>query len=220
MSEALALPWPTMVVRLLVAFVLGGIIGLERERRERPAGLRTHILVTVASALLMMISGLVAGDTFDPGRIAAAAVTGIGFLGAGTIIRYGGDVRGLTTAATIWAAAAVGLTVGLGWYAAALCATLLIFFTLTAMHRLEGVLGGASRERHVLVQLVPGGAQLCGDLLELLREAGVHIAAIDFEGDAHEQLVLHCRIPRRMHTDALLDLLAARDEVLSGGLAS
>ena len=193
---------------------------MERERRERPAGLRTHILVAVASALLMMISGLVAGADFDPGRIAAAAVAGIGFLGAGTIIRYGGDVRGLTTAATIWAAAAVGLAVGLGWYPAALCTTLLIFFTLTAMRRLEGLFGGAAREQRILVQLVPGGARLCGDLLELLREAGVQIAAIDFEDEAHEQLVLHCQLSRRRRTEALLDLIAARDEVLSARLAS
>ncbi len=220
MSEAFALPWQTMLVRLLLAFVLGGMIGLERERRERPAGLRTHILVTVASALLMMTSGLVAGQNFDPGRIAAGVVTGIGFLGAGTIIRYGGDVRGLTTAATIWAASAVGLSIGIGWYPAAICATLVIVFTLTVMRGLEGVLGGGTRERHIQVRLVHGSAQLWADLLQVLREAGVHITAIDFEDDAHEQLVLHSQVPRHMRTEALLDLVAAQDEVVSARLSS
>ncbi len=220
MSEAFALPWQTMLVRLLLAFVLGGMIGLERERRERPAGLRTHILVTVAAALLMMISGLVAGENFDPGRIATGVVTGIGFLGAGTIIRYGGDVRGLTTAATIWAASAVGLSVGIGWYPAAICATLIIVFTLTVMRGLEGVLGGGTRERHIQVRLVPGGAELCANLLQLLRRAGVRIAAIDFEDDAHNQVLLHCQVPRHMSTEALLDLVAAHDEVVSARLTS
>jgi len=102
MNEALVLPMSTVALRLLAAFVLGGVIGLERERRDRPAGLRTHILVTVGAALVMMLSRLVAGEDFDPGRIAAGVVTGIGFLGAGTIIRSGPDVHGLTTAATIW----------------------------------------------------------------------------------------------------------------------
>lgn len=220
MSEAFALPWQTMLVRLLLAFVLGGMIGLERERRERPAGLRTHILVTVAAALLMMTSGLVAGENFDPGRIAAGVVTGIGFLGAGTIIRYGGDVRGLTTAATIWAASAVGLSVGIGWYPAAICATLVIVFTLTVMRGLEGVLGGGTRERRIRVQLVPGGAELCANLLQLLRRAGVRIAAIDFEDDARNQVVLHCQVPRHMRTEALLDLVAAHNEVVSARLTS
>ena len=111
MSEALALPLSTVTVRLVLAMVLGGVIGLERERRDRPAGLRTHVLVTVAAALLMMLSRIVAGEDFDPGRMAAAVVTGIGFLGAGTIIHFGADVRGLTTAATVWAAALTSLKI-------------------------------------------------------------------------------------------------------------
>ncbi len=143
----------TVALRLLAAFVLGGVIGLERERRDRPAGLRTHILVTVGAALVMMLSRLVAGEDFDPGRIAAGVVTGIGFLGAGTIIRSGPDVHGLTTAATIWAASAVGLTVGVGSYIAAVVATAIIFITLTALRRLERYIGGMTAEQRISVQL-------------------------------------------------------------------
>jgi len=220
MNEALTLSVPTVALRLLLAFVLGGIIGLERERRDRPAGLRTHILVTVAAALLMMLSRLVAGEGFDPGRIAAGVVTGIGFLGAGTIIRSGPDVHGLTTAATIWAASAVGLTVGIGSYVAALVATAIIFVTLTALRRLEGLLGGGTRERHILVRLASGGAYLCGDLLEVLGEAGVDVTGIDFKDKAREQLVLCCRVPRQLRSKGLVGLVVAQDGVVSARLFS
>ena len=219
MDEAVALSWQVMTLRLLVAFVLGGIIGLERERRERPAGLRTHIVVTVAAALMMMVSVLAAGDKFDPGRMATGVITGIGFLGAGTIIRYGGGVRGLTTAATIWAASAVGLTVGIGWYPAAIVTTLLVFFTLTVMRWLEPVVFGGRLQQRIAVQLVPG-AHFCAGLLEDLREAGVQVTGIDFSDEQGEQMVLHCQPPRGMHQASLLEVIAQRQDVASARFAS
>lgn len=115
-----------IVARLLLAAFLGGIVGLERDLRDYPAGLRTMALVTVGSALFMEVSLLTgAGD-----RIAAQVVTGIGFLGAGVIFREGLDVKGVTTAATIWAMAAVGLAVGLELYIAAPLTTLLVLVAL------------------------------------------------------------------------------------------
>ncbi len=218
MDEAVALSWQVMTLRLLVAFVLGGVIGLERERRERPAGLRTHIVVTVAAALLMMISVLVAGDDFDPGRMAAGVITGIGFLGAGTIIRYGGGVRGLTTAATIWAASAVGLTVGIGWYPAAIVATLLVFFTLTVMRWIEPVVIGERLQQRVSVRLVPG-ARSCGELLVALRQAHVQITGVDFTDEEGRQLVLHCQPPRGMPKASLLEIVAEQQDVGSARFA-
>lgn len=211
------LPMPEMVVRLLVAFVLGAIIGLERERRDRPAGLRTHILVSVAAALLMMLSELVARESFDPGRIAAAVVTGMGFLGAGTIIVHGSAVRGLTTAASLWSASAVGLAVGLGWYPAAIVATLLIFITLVAMRSLEPLIAPDVATTRVLVNLTPG----CGlppDLAESVAEVGGQLRRIEFvSSDTNEglEIALNIKGSAQMFSQALLESLGRQEEIRS-----
>ncbi len=214
MNEALVLPISTVALRLLAAFVLGGVIGLERERRDRPAGLRTHILVTVGAALVMMLSRLVAGEDFDPGRIAAGVVTGIGFLGAGTIIRYGADVHGLTTAATIWAASAVGLTVGIGSYSAAVVATAIIFVTLTALRRLERYIGGVTAEQYIAVQL-SSGAGFPTQILAELRDVGVYVDSIDFTGEGGEQVVLYYRNPEKVSRERLMAIASSQDEIAS-----
>ncbi len=118
---------PEKVVRLVVALAMGAVIGLERQLKKRPAGLRTHMLVSVGSAIFT-ITGL----SLEPNtsRIAEAIVTGIGFLGAGAIIAQGGRVRGITSAATLWVVAALGLVVGVGDYLTALVITVLVFGTL------------------------------------------------------------------------------------------
>jgi len=105
-----------MVLRLLMAALAGGIIGYERESADKPAGLRTNLLVCVGAALITIVSVHGFGITSDPSRVAAGVVVGIGFLGAGTIIRYRGAVLGLTTAATVWSVAAIGLALGAGLY--------------------------------------------------------------------------------------------------------
>src|SRR3712207_9270584 len=124
-SQLPELDWLDIVFRLGLAAVLGGAIGLERELREREAGLRTHLLVSLGAALFTLVSAYAWTDwsfstprglVFDPTRIAAQIVTGVGFLGAGAIIRQGLTVRGLTTAATLWAVAAIGMAVGAGYY--------------------------------------------------------------------------------------------------------
>jgi putative Mg2+ transporter-C (MgtC) family protein len=128
-----------IVLRLVVASVLGGAIGIERELRDREAGIRTHLLVSLGAALFTIVSAyafhsfLASGSSVvraDPTRIAAQIVTGIGFLGAGAIIREGLSVRGLTTAATLWVVAAIGMACGAGWYWAALVTTALTIFAL------------------------------------------------------------------------------------------
>ncbi|MBO8126945.1 MAG: MgtC/SapB family protein [Firmicutes bacterium] len=126
--------------RLLAAFFFGGLIGLERETHGRPAGLRTHILVGLGSALIMVVSiyglqGL--GAAYDPGRIAAQVVSGIGFLGAGTILREGLSIRGLTTAASLWMVAGIGLAAGSGLIVVAGIATLIALVVLYFLHPLE-----------------------------------------------------------------------------------
>ena len=130
-----------VVFRLVLSAVLGALVGIEREVHGRAAGLRTHILVCVGSALFMITSILICTQyghlgIVNPSRIAAGVVTGIGFLGAGAIIRFGASVRGLTTAASIWAVAAVGLAVGAGLYVAAATTAVLVLVVLF-LSRLE-----------------------------------------------------------------------------------
>ena len=135
----------TYVLRLVLSFSLGGIIGLEREKKGGHAGMRTHILVCMGSALIMLVSIYVyemykANGVAVPSRIAAGVVTGIGFLGAGTIIRSPEGIRGLTTAASVWISAAIGLAVGCGFIAPAVFTTVLAFFTLSFLKRIENKL--------------------------------------------------------------------------------
>jgi putative Mg2+ transporter-C (MgtC) family protein len=127
------------IINLLIAFLLGGAIGWFREREGKTAGLRTHILVCVGSALFMMVSGemMMKGANADPGRIAAQVVTGIGFLGAGCIIQAGGSVRGITTAATIWVTAAIGLAAGASYYVGAITATIIAVLSLQLLREVE-----------------------------------------------------------------------------------
>lgn len=207
MESLAALPWPILARRLIIAFLLGAIIGLERERRERPAGLRTHILVSTASALLMMLSQTVAGESFDPGRIAAGVVTGIGFLGAGTIIRYGSSIKGLTTAASLWAAAAVGLAVGMGWYLAGVLTTILIFITLVVIRALEPIVAPEAATMQIMVQLTPGST-LPTDLVDRIAELGGELQRIDFvtsATDEGQQLVLAIKGPPKLSQQVLVE---------------
>ncbi|MGE5575689.1 MAG: MgtC/SapB family protein [Syntrophothermus sp.] len=130
-----------VVARLVLAAFLGGLIGLERESTHRPAGFRTHILVCVGSALVMLVSiygfGDLRGVPFDPGRLAAQVVSGIGFLGAGTIMREGASVKGLTTAASLWVVAGIGLAAGSGYYLGAIITSILVVVVLLYLNRLE-----------------------------------------------------------------------------------
>ena len=122
-----------MLLRMVLACILGGVIGLERESGERPAGFRTHTLVCMGSCLFMLVSVYGfddMGTVRDPARLAAQVVTGVGFLGAGTILHQGVNVKGLTTAASIWMVAAIGLATGVGLYFIAVFSTILMLATL------------------------------------------------------------------------------------------
>ena len=145
-----------VIIRIIMAGVLGGLIGLERESLNKSAGFRTHILVCVGSALIMVVSQdlyqVYKGATnIDPGRIAAQVVSGIGFLGAGTIMREGATVKGLTTAASLWVVAGVGLALGAGFYFPALVTTGVVFLTLIYLGKVEKLIAGLA---HVVVFMV------------------------------------------------------------------
>jgi len=140
-----------IIIRLVLSVILSGLIGLERQLHRRTAGLRTHILVCLGSSLIMLTS-LYIFDIYknmvplDPARIAAGVITGIGFLGAGAIIREREGVRGLTTAASLWVSAAIGLAVGCGFYSAALVTTVLTLGVLLFLRYAEGVIFGKEEE--------------------------------------------------------------------------
>jgi putative Mg2+ transporter-C (MgtC) family protein len=124
--------------RLVVGLVLGALIGLERELHRQPAGFRTHSLVALGAALFTIVSAYgFSGSAVDPTRIAAQIVSGIGFIGAGTILQYRGNIRGLTTAASLWSVAAVGMAAGAGLLAMAAIGTALILVVLYLLDRVE-----------------------------------------------------------------------------------
>lgn len=128
-----------IIKRLILAAILGGLIGVEREINNRPAGLRTHVLVTLGSTLVMLVSidGLYmlsnGNMVSDPYRLAAQVVSGIGFLGAGTIMRTGNTIKGLTTAASLWVCAGIGLAIGTGYYLGGIVTSAIVLITLTSL---------------------------------------------------------------------------------------
>ena len=142
-----------ILLRMLCAMVVGTVIGMEREFTHRPAGLRTHILVALGACAVMITGQLIffqyrpLGGSSDPARLAAQVISGVGFLGAGTIMREGVNVKGLTTAASLWAVACLGIAAGAGYYHIALMGTVLMFLTLTALEVLQNLLMKGSR-RH------------------------------------------------------------------------
>ena len=134
--------WEEVVLRLVLALVVGGTIGAERERGDRPAGFRTHTMVCVGSALVFLTSEFIFDKyhhlvNLDPTRLSAQVVSGIGFLGAGTIIHYGSSVRGLTSAATLWVVACLGLAIGAGFYLGALATWIAVYIILIFLKKIE-----------------------------------------------------------------------------------
>ncbi|MFD2043207.1 MgtC/SapB family protein [Ornithinibacillus salinisoli] len=153
-----------IIVRVLIALVLSGLIGFERELKNHSAGFRTHILVGVGSCLMMVLSlfgfeaFIDAHDNvrFDPARIPSYVISGIGFLGAGTIMVYGGTIRGLTTAASIWTVAGIGLVVGAGMYATALFTTVVILLSLAFLNNFENLFTKGHKSQVIEIVALPG----------------------------------------------------------------
>jgi len=181
------LPDLDIAVRLLVATVLSGIIGLERERGERAAGLRTHALVGLGACLVMIVSAFGFDDwhyspgALDPSRIAAQVVSGIGFLGAGVIIfqRDGGVVRGLTTAASVWVVAAIGLAVGGGMYITAVVATVVTLLILAGLKPLERVVVRRRTPSSARLDLVLDAALLpVREVVMVVQNAGLEVQRV------------------------------------------
>ena len=182
---AISLSWPHVLLRLSVAAALGGAIGFERELRERGAGLRTHLVVCLGSALFTLVSAYAfVGPHVDPTRIAAQIVSGIGFLGAGAIIRQGLSVRGLTTAATLWLVAAIGMASGAGYYDAAIIATAGALLTLGPLRIVayRATRRFRSETERLLVEVAAGGSP--APVIEAVEQYG-RVVSLDVaqEGD-------------------------------------
>ncbi len=204
----------SITLRLVLAMVAGGIIGLERGASKRPAGFRTHILVCVGAAMVMMTSQFIVevlGIYTDVARLGAQVITGVGFLGAGTILLTGQNhIRGLTTAAALWASACVGLAFGIGFYQGALIVTLLIFISLTMLPKVEHALHRRSRIHIIYIEVNNVG--IYKNVVHKIQEYEFEIHSLDFdrtntltEGCIGVQVVF--RVPRNMDTTALVQII-------------
>jgi putative Mg2+ transporter-C (MgtC) family protein len=218
--ENLTISYAEVAVRLISTTVLCGLIGLERETRDQSAGFRTHILLGLGAALFTLVSAYGfaqftraaletggRGVQFDPTRIAAQVVTGVGFLGAGAIIRRGVDVRGLTTAASLWTAAAIGLASGAGYYFGAAATTTV---ALVALYLLRGVrVYVVSRFRTAFVVLsvrFKDGGSDASRVVEILESRDVRIRTTDAViEDGRASYELQLRIPPGRHVHEMLD---------------
>jgi putative Mg2+ transporter-C (MgtC) family protein len=203
-----------ILLRLALAAGLAGAIGAEREWREREAGFRTHMLVGVGAALFTVVSAYAWSDwafsnengiVFDPTRIAAQIVTGIGFLGAGAIIRQGLSVRGLTTAATLWVVAAIGMAAGAGYYSAAVITTALALFSLWPLRIVAQRLFGRLRpaEGRLLVELERGAS--ASDLLRAVEDEAGQVDGLELEDST---AILRVHFPPGRDTAAVARLSA------------
>jgi putative Mg2+ transporter-C (MgtC) family protein len=224
LAEIPSLTWEEALLRVAVAAALGGAVGLERELREREAGFRTHMLVSVGSALFTIVSAygfrefLVNGGNViraDPTRIAAQIVTGIGFLGAGAIIRQGLSIRGLTTAATLWVVAAIGLAAGAGYYSAAVITTLVVLFSLWPLLIVaHGFTSRFRTETSRLLAQLPAGASPGKLVTEVERIGGrLHSLEISHEAD-RRTVLLDVALPPRADAPRIIAKLAELDDVL------
>jgi putative Mg2+ transporter-C (MgtC) family protein len=207
-----------LAARMLVAAALGAAIGLEREIHEHPAGMRTHLLVALGSAIFTELSIYGFGGTttapIDPSRVAAQIVSGIGFLGAGAILKYGTSIRGLTTAASLWTAAAIGMAAGAGEWLIAAVGTLIVIFSLWPLNRLfERIHRPGSRA--IKVRIDVGRLAALGDVSRLLAERRVEMAGISSlrRAKGHYEIELELRLPPSVRPADLLGAITSIPDV-------
>ena len=176
----------TAALRIFAAVIAGGILGLERGMKNRPAGMRTYMVVCVGACIIMLTNQYVYQiyGTGDPVRMGAQVVSGIGFLGAGTIIvTRRNQIKGLTTAAGLWSSAAVGLALGIGFYEAAIVGSIAVFSVMTLLQKIDNKLHRRSRQLEAYIEL--SGISL-GDFLRTMREAGIDVSDVQRESGEEE----------------------------------
>lgn len=200
-----------IILKLVLSCILGGIIGYERESVNRPAGFRTHILVCIGATLVMILNIYLVRTyseyvNLDPGRFGAAVISGIGFLGAGTIIRQGPNVTGLTTAASLWACACIGLAIGAGVYELAIIAAVLVIIILATFARFENKITPKKLKGNLYLEInsKPGQIGLIGNLLgkNNVKIRDIEINNID---DNKSEIYLQLFYPKKVNIDDLID---------------
>jgi putative Mg2+ transporter-C (MgtC) family protein len=196
-----------LMLQLGLATLLGGGIGLERELGGKPAGLRTNILICIGSVLYTHLSIAMAGSNVDPTRVAGQIVTGVGFIGAGTILHARGAVVGLTSAATIWVVAAIGVALGSGFYLEGVGTTVIVLAVLAGLGRMEKLVERQSMRRTVTIHAHPGPTVL-EDLEGLVRRAGLELTSVSSRQE-NVDLVIEFAIQgsKRLHDQVMITLL-------------
>lgn len=205
-----------IILKISLASILGGLIGLEREAINRPAGFRTHILVAIGSALIMLVSLEMGKHGGDPARIAAQVISGIGFLGAGTILRTGNNIEGLTTAASLWLCAGIGIATGSGYYIGAVFTTIVALFFLKNAKVFEKILKKTSFKDFVIIGHTRPG--LIGDIGTIFGEyhitiKDISILSLEIEDVLKEELHFTVKLPHNINIDSLFDDLLSIDGV-------
>lgn len=209
-----------ILLKIFLACILGGIIGLERESVNRPAGFRTHILVSVGATIVMitnieLVYKMIGIVEIQPGRFGASVISGIGFLGAGTIIKNNNTVKGLTTAASLWATACIGLALGSGLYVIALSATFFVFLTLEFFPKLEKLL---SNRKYSKIRITT--TNTLGQLSQIstaFESLSINILSIKTEHEIHEDqitIVFKVKLPNKNKKTIVLETLTTLEGVL------
>ena len=211
----------TVSVRLVIALLCGGIIGIERERKQRPAGFRTHILICIGAAMTTLTSQYIAFDlkaSTDLARLGAQVIAGIGFIGAGTIIvTKRKNVKGLTTAAGLWASAIVGLCTGAGFIEGALITTVIIVIAELFLSRFEYFMISNSRTINILVEF--NGTTNLTSIMDVVKESSSYVSDIEItksnNGENNSCAIFSLKMPRKTSHERLLNTIASLDGVVT-----
>jgi len=200
-----------IVIRLAIAAVLGMMVGIERERQNQPAGLRTHTILAIGSCLAMTISINLAMQfqplvpNGDPARLAAQVVSGIGFLGAGAILRYGTSVKGLTTATSLWTIAMVGLAIGAGHFFSGIATTVMLLAILVLLNVLEKKWIRSYETITVSVTALHN-PHLVGDMIQMFKELKKKVLSISLESDIPQDTAVVTAVVKTIADDPMLDI--------------
>jgi putative Mg2+ transporter-C (MgtC) family protein len=196
-----------LLLQLGLAVLCGGAIGMERELSGKPAGLRTNILICVGATLFTVLSLKLAGARGDPARIAAQILPGVGFIGAGTILHARGAVTGLTSAATIWVVAAIGMALGDGAYTEALGTTLLVMMVLAGLGFLETHVARRATHSHLQIHAKPETGAL-EEIETIVRRTGLALTRVDSRRENVDLVIeLEVRGPKRLHDQVMIAIL-------------
>ncbi len=219
LEELMAMDIEITTLRLVLALVCGGILGMERGRKKRPAGFRTYMLVCLGAALVMMTNEYISVTygTSDVARMGAQVISGIGFLGAGTIIVTGHNrVRGLTTAAGLWAAACIGLAIGIGYYSGAIIGCVMIFVAMAALHNLDERVMADTKVMNLYIEFEK--LAYVGQFIEFLKERDIKVSDMEISrsnalNEAGTAALMTIKLPKKQSHAAILGTLNCADGV-------